>query len=112
MNGIGQRNLWACVLLGLLLALGASSLLGAADRETRWAYVENQTNSTIALRFDEVVAGGHRATTGVRVYAGENKKLDATTIQGEVCAWGAQEYKPAEQIGCRTLRPGDHWVIH
>ncbi len=105
-------GLWAGAALGMVLAVHVALSLRAQGKEDRWAYVENQTNGSIALRYDEVVAGGFKASTGVHVYPGETKRLDTTVIQGEVCAWGAEEYKPAEKIGCRTLRPGDRWVIH
>jgi hypothetical protein len=111
MRSARGKACWGTAVLSLLLLLGVAMAAGSAAKETRWAYVENQTGDYIALRFTEVVPGGNKATTGIQVHPGETKRLDATAIDGEVCAWRAKELQPAEKIGCRTLRPGDRWVV-
>jgi len=103
---------WVSVILAAAFVLGAAVLVSAAGKETRWAYVENQTNSDIVVAYEEVTTNGNRAKTQIRVSPGETARFDTTVIQGEACAWGGKEYSPSEKIGCRTLRPGDHWVIH
>jgi hypothetical protein len=80
-------------------------------KETRWAYVENQTNDTLTLAYESTV-NGQKAKTQDPLYPGQVKRFDATIINGEVCVWRADELRPAEKLACRTLSPGDRWVIH
>jgi hypothetical protein len=99
----------AAVLLlvtGLFAAWGVS----AQDKDSRWAYVENQTGDGITLSYAEKV-DGDAAKSQLPVLSGATVKLDTTVVKGEVCAWRMPPLKPAEKIGCRALSAGDHWVI-
>lgn len=103
------------IVLVSVVALMATLLAGwsllAKDRETRWAYVENQTEEEFRLTYEET-ASGMKVKRQVPLWPGYTRRVDATLLQGEVCAWRLPEMKPAEKVACRTLRPGDHWVIH
>lgn len=101
--------LTACLALFALLLAGLQ--IGAANKQTRWAYVDNQTNDSLALAYDENIDGQTAKSRSV-VYAGQMIRLDTTKLTGEVCAWRTPDLKPAEKIACRTLRPGDHWVVY
>jgi hypothetical protein len=101
----------ACFTLCLALAAGLFVGLSPAAKETRWAFVENQTNDTLTLAYEETI-NGQKAKSQVPLYSGQVRRLDTTSVKGEVCVWRADEYKPAEKLGCKTLSPGDHWVIH
>lgn len=105
-NRLVPRALF-CLAVLILPAL----LLTAQERDSRPATVENQTSDVIILTYQES-DGAYSSKNQVQLYPGERKRLNVSRIQGEVCAWGAKEYRPAEKIGCRTLRPGEYWVIH
>lgn len=102
-----------------LIALAAAIALVAAlvsgpcvqAKDSRWAYVENQTSDTVTLAYEET-REGYRAKSRTPVYPGQVIRLDAATIEGEICAWRAYLAKPAEKVACRTLNPGDRWVIY
>ncbi len=113
MNAFKLGVRWMSALLMLALALGVTSGLAAGDRETRYAFVTNQTSDIVVLRYDEIISG-NKAKSAVQVYVGETKRLDTTKIEGEVCAWDAREgsLQPAQKIDCKRLQPGDRWVIH
>jgi hypothetical protein len=113
MNTVRLSLRWICMLLVLALVLGFASGLAAGEKETRYAFITNQTNDIVVLRYDEIISG-NKAKSAVQVYVGETKRLDTTKLDGEVCAWDAREgsLKPAQQIGCKRLQPGDHWVLH
>jgi hypothetical protein len=100
-------------LFALALLMGLAISPAASDRETRYAFVVNQTNETIVLAYDEMISG-NKARSQEQVYPGQTKRLDTTKVQGDVCAWDAREgsLEPAKKLDCRTLSPGDHWVIH
>ena len=104
---------WIPALLVLAFLLGLAVSPAAADQETRYAFVINQTNDILVLRYDEIISG-NKAMSAVQIYAGETKRLDATKIDGDVCAWDAREgsMEPAKKLECRRLSPGDRWVIH
>lgn len=106
-----RNRLIAATLVGLAILLLPGLLLHGQGRDSRPATVENQTSDTIILTYQES-DGAYSSKNQVQLYPGERKRLNVSRIQGEVCAWGAKEYEPAEKIGCRTLRPGEYWVIH
>ena len=106
-----RKRIAVAVGLALMVALAVAWNLPAKDKETHWAYVENQTNDEFRLIYEET-ASGQKVKRQVPLYAGSTRRVDATALQGELCAWRLPEMKPAEKVGCRTLRPGDHWVIH
>lgn len=97
--------------LALMVALAVAWNLPASNKETRWAYVENQTDDEFRLTY-EVTVSGQKMKRQEPLWPGFTSKVDAAALQGEVCAWRLPELKPAEKVECRTLRPGDHWVIH
>ncbi len=113
MNAIKLGLRWLSVLLVLAMVLGFASGLAAGDKETRYAFITNQTADIVVLRYDEMISG-NKAKSAVQVYVGETKRIDTTKIDGDVCAWDAREgsLQPAKQIGCKRLQPGDRWVIH
>jgi hypothetical protein len=104
---------WIPALLILAFLLGLAVAPAAADQETRYAFVINQTSDILVLRYDETVSG-NKAMSAVQIYAGETKRLDTTKIVSDVCAWDAREgsLEPAKKMECRRLSPGDRWVIH
>ena len=108
-----QWTRWIPVFLVLAMALGLAPGLSAGEKETRYAFITNQTDNIIVLAYDETISG-NKARSAVQVYVGETKRLDATKIDGEVCAWDSREgsLQPAQKIECRRLAPGDNWVIH
>jgi hypothetical protein len=108
---LGLRGI--SMLLVMALMLGFTSGLAAGTKETRYAFITNQTADIVVLRYDETVSG-NKAKSAIQIYVGETKRVDTTKIDGEVCAWDAREgsLQPAQQIGCKRLQPGDHWVLH
>lgn len=106
-----RRRIAVAVGLALMVALAVAWNLPAKDKETRWAYVENQTDNEFRLNYEEMVSG-QKYKRQTPLWPGWERRVDATALQSEVCAWRLPDNKPAEKVGCRTLRPGDHWVIH
>jgi len=106
-----SRGIPALLVLAFLMGLAVAP--AAADQETRYAFVINQTNDIVVLRYDEIISG-NKAMSAVQLYVGETKRLDAAKIEGDVCAWDAREgsMEPAKKLECRRLSPGDRWVIH
>ncbi len=105
------RCIWLAALLVLAASLGSAIAPAASGAETRWALIVNQTNDTVIITYTEVVNGMVAKSQGP-VYAGGSKRLDTSSLQGEVCAWAGKEFEPSKKIGCRTLNPGDTWIIH
>ena len=106
-----KRRIAVAVGLALMVALAVAWHLPAKAKETHWAYVENQTSDEFRLTYEETVSG-QKVKRQVPLWPGYTRNVDASALQGEVCVWRLPEMKPAEKMGCRTLRPGDHWVIH
>lgn len=113
MNTVKLGLRWISTLVVLSLVLGFASGLAAGEKETRYAFITNQTADIVVLRYDEIVSG-NKAKSAVQIYVGETKRLDTTKLDGEVCAWDAREgsLQPAQKIDCKRLQPGDRWVIH
>jgi hypothetical protein len=113
MNTVKVGLRWISMLLVLALLLGFTSGFAAGDKETKYAFITNQTNDIVVLRYDEIISG-NKAKSAVQIYVGETKRLDTTKVEGEVCAWDAREgsLQPAQKIDCKRLQPGDRWVIH
>jgi hypothetical protein len=105
------RRIVVASVFALMLASAGAWRLPAKESETRWAFVENQTSDEFRLTYEET-ADGQKAKRQVPLYPGYMRRVDATALLGEVCAWRVPEMKPAEKVGCRILKPGDRWVIH
>ncbi len=111
MKPTNRKWLVATILLCMAVLALPALVAYAQDGNSRPATVENQTSDVIMLTYQES-DGAYTSKNQVPLYPGERKNLNANRIQGEVCAWSAKEYQPTEKVGCRTLRPGDFWVIH
>jgi hypothetical protein len=98
-------------LAAVVLFVGVATSVAADDDGPAWAYVENQRNEIVILQYSQVTSTAS-STSILEVYPGRTQRFDVNKLDGDVCAAVEDDPNPAKSLGCRTLTPGQRWVIY
>jgi len=103
-----KKTAWILAAVGLMLGLLAGFPVLAGDGNE--ATIENRRDEIIVIKMTETL-GEMPAETIMEVQPGQTISYETSDVDGEVCAYRGDELEQPEKLGCRTLEPGETWVI-